>query len=129
MPNANIVIRVNVADMPTLMGWADIAVTSASTISWELAFLSVPIMLVVLSENQRIPSANAEEVGVVLTLGWHSDLDSKEMSPRIQILILDQKLRSYLARHGMKLLDGRGPERALAALTSVVPRRGLLNLC
>jgi len=120
--HANIVVKVNVADMPSLMGWADIAVASASTTSWELAFLGVPSLLVVLAENQRIPSAGAEEVGVALTLGWHRDLDSKEMAQRIQTLILDQELRSYLARRGMELLDGRGAERALAALTSVAPR-------
>jgi UDP-2,4-diacetamido-2,4,6-trideoxy-beta-L-altropyranose hydrolase len=125
MSNGNIVVRVDVADMPSLMGWADIAVASASTTSWELAFLGVPSLLVALAENQRIPSASAEEVGVALTLGWHSDLDSKEMAARIQDLILDQKLRSSLAHRGMELLDGRGAERALAALTSVAPRHGL----
>ncbi len=124
MSNRNIVVRVNVADMPSLMGWADIAVASASTTSWELAFLGVPSLLVVLAENQRIPSASAEEVGVALTLGWHRDLDPKEMARRIQDLILDPKLRTNLARRGMKLLDGRGAERALAALTNVTPRHG-----
>ncbi len=43
----------NVTDMPALMAWADVAVSAGGSTCWELAFLGLPSVVVVLADNQR----------------------------------------------------------------------------
>ena len=53
---------VDVHDVPKLMAWAHAAVSAAGSTSWELAFMGVPTLSVVLADNQA-PVAAAGRVG------------------------------------------------------------------
>jgi len=43
----------NVTNMPERMAWADVAVSAGGSTSWELAFMGVPILNLILAENQQ----------------------------------------------------------------------------
>jgi UDP-2,4-diacetamido-2,4,6-trideoxy-beta-L-altropyranose hydrolase len=43
----------NVTNMPELMAWAEVAVSAAGSTSWELAFMGLPSMILILAENQE----------------------------------------------------------------------------
>src|SRR5205807_9904518 len=62
-----------VSDMPERMAWADGAISAAGSTCWELAFMGVPMLIIVTADNQR-GSANAlERREAAVNLGWHAD--------------------------------------------------------
>lgn len=59
-----------VKDMPSLICWADFAITAAGSTCWELASMKVPFATVILAENQeRIAQWLERQAGVPM-LGW-----------------------------------------------------------
>ena len=74
-----IAIRRNPPDMPQLMAWADLAVSAAGTTCWELAFMGLPMLLVVLADNQRPNATCLDELGVAGNLGWHGELSEDKV--------------------------------------------------
>ena len=65
--------------MPQLMAWADLAVSAAGTTCWELAFMGLPMLLVVLADNQRPNATCLDELGVAGNLGWHGELSEDKV--------------------------------------------------
>ncbi len=106
----------NASDMPDLMAWADIAVSAAGTTCWELAFMQVPALLLILAENQRPNAEELARMGAALNLGWHEDATPPSMAEALRGLLSDAEGRSSMARAGAGLVDGRGAERVAAVL-------------
>jgi len=48
-----VLLESNVTNMPELMAWADVAVSAGGSTSWELAFMGVPALVLILANNQR----------------------------------------------------------------------------
>ncbi len=104
------------ADMPALMAWADLAVTATGSTCWELAFMGVPMLGVVLAENQAGIGRALHERGVVRTLGWARDLTPETYAQAVRELAFDRASRQAMIRAGLDLVDGRGPERIARAI-------------
>jgi len=109
-------LLVNVKDMPNLMSWADIAVSSASSTFWELAYFGVPSIIITLAENQIGIGDAAEDLGAAIHLGWYENLQTDHISNVIDGIIKDFALRKRLSSNTQKLIDGRGAERAASRL-------------
>ena len=58
-PQSAIHLHQNPPDLPPLMARADLAICAGGTTAWELSFLGVPMLVLVLAENQR---TNAERL-------------------------------------------------------------------
>jgi UDP-2,4-diacetamido-2,4,6-trideoxy-beta-L-altropyranose hydrolase len=109
----HICLESNVANMPELMAWADVAITSGGTTCWELAFMGVPFAVVILADNQRKVGESLEKFGIAINLGWHGDLSSAEIAEVLARLIKSAMLRIRMAQRGQQLVDGEGPMRVL----------------
>src|SRR5262249_23119014 len=59
-----IIVQRNPPDMSHLMAWADIAISAAGNTCWELAFMGLPMLLVVLAENQRPGATSLDTLGL-----------------------------------------------------------------
>jgi UDP-2,4-diacetamido-2,4,6-trideoxy-beta-L-altropyranose hydrolase len=106
----------NALHMPDLMAWADVAVSGAGTTCWELAFMQLPSLVLVLAENQR---RNAEEValsGAAVNLGWHAHVTAVALADALRALALDGNGREAMARRAGVLVDGEGAQRVAALL-------------
>ena len=62
-------VRVNPPDIPELMASSDFAISAAGTTCWELAFTGLPMLLIVLAENQRRTAERLDELGIAINLG------------------------------------------------------------
>jgi len=97
-------------NMPELMAWADVAVAAGGTTSWELAFMGLPSLVLVLAENQR---------GIAVALE-QSDIARKtavgQLGSDLANLLNDRELRSLLSRQGKRLVDGYGASRVATCL-------------
>lgn len=77
----------NASNMPELMANADLAISAGGTTAWELAYMGVPMMTIVLADNQRSNSEQLAATGVAINLGWHEELTAEALAKRIEALI------------------------------------------
>ena len=105
------------SQMPELMEWADVAVSAAGSTSWELLFMQVPFVGISVADNQRPSARRLSEMGLAVMLDWSSQMRSEDIASALKALIPDAHRRSVMARRGRELVDGRGVERVIAAMT------------
>ena len=106
----------NVSDMPELMAWADVAVTAGGSTCWEIAFLGLPNILLVLADNQKGIAEKLGKTSVVRNLGWYEGVTSKQMAETLSNLISDRKQRQQMSANGQKLVDCKGGKRVTLSL-------------
>ena len=106
----------NVTNMPELMAWADFAISAGGSTSWELAFMGVPSVIMVLAENQRGVAEELAKRGVVVNLGWHEEVRQASITEAATRLIISAGLRKEMASRGQELVDGEGIDRVLMRL-------------
>ena len=115
-------LEVHVAppDFPSLMAWADFAISAAGSTTWELMHLGIPLLLMVLADNQREIAASAARAGVAQVLGWHEDLDADAVGHAVAELAADPARRAAMSAAGRRLIDGHGAGRVAQAVRAVV---------
>ncbi len=106
----------HVSDMPELMAWADIAIAASGSTCWELAFMGLPSLLIVLADNQRGIAAGLAARGAAMDLGWHADLTPEAIAFAVAQLAVAPALRAELSARMQKLVDGEGAVRVLQAI-------------
>lgn len=106
----------NVLNMPSLMKWADVAISSGGITSWELAFMGTPSAIVVLTGNQQPIASGLSEAGIIVNLGWHDQVSTDKMAKTIEKLIHDPKKRLKMSLLGRQLVDGEGASRVIMNL-------------
>ncbi|MEH1960629.1 MAG: UDP-2,4-diacetamido-2,4,6-trideoxy-beta-L-altropyranose hydrolase [Nostoc sp.] len=106
----------NVMNMPDLMAWADVAVTAGGSTCWELAFMGLPSLVMILAENQRAIAEKLEAMGVVVNLGWHKNVSAVEIASRVAQLLITIGMREKMTTHSQELVDGQGSSRVLSYL-------------
>jgi UDP-2,4-diacetamido-2,4,6-trideoxy-beta-L-altropyranose hydrolase len=110
-------------NMPELMAWAELAVAAGGSTCWELAFMGVPCLVIVLAENQRLVAGHLDAAGVSVDLGWWSGLAGGSFARRVSSLLSDTAKLRDMRDKGRRLVDGKGSQRVVSAL-----RYGFLTL-
>jgi UDP-2,4-diacetamido-2,4,6-trideoxy-beta-L-altropyranose hydrolase len=103
----------NPGDMALQMAWADMAVAGAGGTCWELAYIGVPAVLMVISQDQLANAEAAAKHGVAVNLGWHSDVSLDAIQHAVRTLAVDQECRRAMSRAGQELIDGLGAKRVV----------------
>jgi UDP-2,4-diacetamido-2,4,6-trideoxy-beta-L-altropyranose hydrolase len=116
------VVRVeeNVSDMPKLMAWADVVVSSAGSTCWELCMLGLPSVLVVVAENQEPVARELGRMGVAVDAS--SGAARGRLGESVRELLLSSAVREEMSRRGRELVDGRGAERVVASMRNFAAR-------
>lgn len=107
----------NVANMPELMAWADLAVAGAGTTCWEMCFLGLPMVLVDLAENQKPIAGALSELGAATYLGTAGSVREEAVRAQVVDLLASKNGRARLSERCSKLVDGHGAGRVLDELT------------
>ena len=106
----------NASNMPELMAWADVAVSAAGTTAWELAFMGVPSLLLVVAEHQS-PVAEALAMNAAgINLGDSSDMEDQDIAEIAGDLLRNATRRKQMSDNGTRLVDGDGARRVTEAL-------------
>lgn len=108
-------------NMPELMAWADLAVAGSGSTSWEFCMMGVPVVSVVLAENQRLIGETVARAGIAESLGWHEQVTPGRIAAAVASLIPDQARREAMAARGQALVDGQGPRRVVEAMMARRP--------
>ncbi len=104
------------ADMLECMAWAQLAISSAGSTSWELCFLGIPSLLVVVAENQRPIAEELARHGAAVNLGWRNHATQENLKPAVEELALDPKRRAEMCERAQALVDGGGAMRVAMEL-------------
>jgi UDP-2,4-diacetamido-2,4,6-trideoxy-beta-L-altropyranose hydrolase len=103
-------------DMAGLMAWADVAISGAGSTCWELAYMGLPAVLLVLAENQRSGAEGLHQAGAAVNLGWHQQVKVSEITDELTVLCHDYRRRQELSYNSQRLIDGKGAQRVLNVL-------------
>lgn len=106
----------NAPNMPELMAWADVAVTAGGSTCWELAFMSVPSLVLAIAENQLGVVKQLETLGIAMNLGWHQRVASSQIAQSLICLLASAERRTVLAHRCQAQVDGDGVDRVLAQI-------------
>lgn len=110
-------------NMPELMAWADLAISAAGSTTLELAFMGVPMLLLVLADNQAPVARCMAALGAARDLGRASALNPAGIAEAIRGLLAAPEERAAQSAAGRRLVDGRGAQRVAGIL-----KRPLLKL-
>ncbi|MDA8090437.1 MAG: UDP-2,4-diacetamido-2,4,6-trideoxy-beta-L-altropyranose hydrolase [Nitrospiraceae bacterium] len=111
--NMNARLIQNAPNMPELMEWADMAITSGGTTVWELAFMGVPSIVITTSEIEEYLVSGLQKKGLFWTTGW---FEQKKLIPMFLSLINDKVARNEMSLKSKALIDGFGCERILKTI-------------
>jgi UDP-2,4-diacetamido-2,4,6-trideoxy-beta-L-altropyranose hydrolase len=92
-------------DLPALMSRADLAICAGGTTAWELSFLGVPMLVLVLAENQRTNAERLAQTGAAV----HTSIPN--LAADLRSLLADAPRRAEMSRRARALVDGLGTFR------------------
>jgi UDP-2,4-diacetamido-2,4,6-trideoxy-beta-L-altropyranose hydrolase len=106
----------NAANMPELMAWAEVAISAGGSTTWELAFMGLPSLIIVLADNQQAIAEKLSDREYMVHLGWHKDVAVTEIARAIAPLLLTSGTRTEMSGSSQELVDGEGTARVLMHL-------------
>ena len=102
---SSISIHVNPPNLPDLMSRADLAICAGGTTAWELSFLGIPMLVLVLAENQRTNAERLAETGAAI----HTSVS--QLADDLRSLLTDAPRRVQMSARARALVDGLGTFR------------------
>jgi UDP-2,4-diacetamido-2,4,6-trideoxy-beta-L-altropyranose hydrolase len=111
------------------MTWADVAIAGAGTTVWEMCFLGLPAILLVLAANQESVAAEADKMGIAWNLGPGTNATASVIAGKLEELLNSDDRRKSQSEKGRELVDGRGAERVIAFLSDLELRRTVESDC
>jgi UDP-2,4-diacetamido-2,4,6-trideoxy-beta-L-altropyranose hydrolase len=112
-PEVSIELRKNVTNMPELMAWADVAIAAGGSTTWELAFMGLPSLLIVLAENQKAICQKLGKMGITLSLGEYRQQSLNNLTRSIWGLLPALEQRQQMSKKGRTLVDSLGSQRVV----------------
>jgi UDP-2,4-diacetamido-2,4,6-trideoxy-beta-L-altropyranose hydrolase len=116
--SSRLTIRIdeNVAEMPSRMAWADMAISAGGTTCLELAFMGLPTCTVVIAENQSLNARTLHDQGLMINLGPPSLIDEGRAAQIIGNLIKDKERRRKMSRSASRMVNGLGAKKVVEQL-------------
>jgi UDP-2,4-diacetamido-2,4,6-trideoxy-beta-L-altropyranose hydrolase len=116
MPPASARLRWHVGtDLSAAMRDADLAVVAAGSVGYELAYLGVPALTVIVADNQERIARGLHRAGVTRDLGWADELSDRTIVDALDALRHDPA-RAGMSKCGRALVDGDGADRVVTAM-------------
>jgi UDP-2,4-diacetamido-2,4,6-trideoxy-beta-L-altropyranose hydrolase len=109
-------LLINPPNMPELMAWADIAVSAGGSTCWELAFMGVPSIVLVLVENQDAVTEYLMNKKAVLNLGGFAECSKEDIRDACKKLIGSSIARTSLSQQSKTLINGRGSNEVIKSM-------------
>ncbi|WP_027255509.1 UDP-2,4-diacetamido-2,4,6-trideoxy-beta-L-altropyranose hydrolase [Planktothrix agardhii] len=114
-------VQQNVTNMPELMAWADVAISAGGSTCWELAFMGLPSILLILADNQRAIAQKLATLNLAVNLGWHQDVTIEEIGLALRESIGDRPKRETMSKRERELVDGNGARRVVSEMVNMLP--------
>ena len=113
---AFIEVIVNASNMPELMAWADLALAAGGSTAWELAFMGLPSLFVILAENQIGITTQLESAGFGVCLGRGIDLQEDNLVEIVSFHASNSNFLQTVSDLARKIVDGLGAKRIVSQI-------------
>jgi UDP-2,4-diacetamido-2,4,6-trideoxy-beta-L-altropyranose hydrolase len=109
-------LKTNVRDMPALMAWADIAVSAGGSTCWEMLFMGLPNIIIIIAENQRLIAEDLQCSGLARNLGHYNKCTGEHLFYTLDnaMRVRPTKNTEYIVGSG--IVDGNGGKRVITAM-------------
>ncbi len=107
----NITFHAGVEKMAELMARADLAISSAGTIALEECAVGLPLLTVVVAENQKKGAEALAKYGALINLGWHEHVNKNDIINKFNELEENYKELLKLSKEARHWVDGLGASR------------------
>lgn len=123
-------LEVEPHNLPDLMSWADVAISSASSTCWELCLFGLPSIVIEVAENQLQLARELECRKIAIRIPL-SPTTLQDVGANLQRLLADAYSRDEVSHRARALVDGRGAERVAAFIKAYMfsPRKILDRDC
>ena len=108
----------NVDNMPELVSHSDLAITAGGGTCSELAFMQVPMFLIITANNHELTVQTWGRAKAAIAGGWFYALTPDSLAAALRILISDSKLRRELVENASRMVDGKGAQRVVEIIRS-----------
>jgi len=105
------------ADMPSLMQWADMAISAGGTTVYELAYMGVPALLLIRADNQIKVVQGMADAGYAVNIGPIEHIQADRIAQELLGLLHNAGRRLHMSTTGRRLVDGEGAERVVMEIT------------
>ena len=105
---AKIELVVNPTDMPGLMFWADLAIAAGGSTAWELAYMGVPSVFMILAQNQADVAKRLQAKGIGVCFGEARNFDKQPFTDLVASIAHNSILRKTLSTRGTTAIAGQG---------------------
>jgi len=109
-------LLINPPNIPKLMAWADMAVSAGGSTCWELAFMGVPSIVLILADNQAAVAEYLRNNNIVVNIGRIAEISEKHISHSCKSLIHDSIHRKYLSEQSRILISAQGPSLIIESI-------------
>ncbi|MDO9162365.1 MAG: UDP-2,4-diacetamido-2,4,6-trideoxy-beta-L-altropyranose hydrolase [Methylococcaceae bacterium] len=100
--------------MSSLIAQADIVIGAGGASNWERCALGVPSFVAILAANQAPIAQALDRAGIVINLGWYTDLQAADYEDALNNLKYTHLAR--MSERALKLVDAKGAERVVEKL-------------
>jgi RimJ/RimL family protein N-acetyltransferase len=98
------------------MWWADLAIAAAGSVCWELTYVGVPIIPLILSRNQIMVAQQLAKAAVANCVDTTNSALPDFFVDDISAIAANSGKRALQIQTGQKLVDGEGCSRVVAAI-------------
>jgi UDP-2,4-diacetamido-2,4,6-trideoxy-beta-L-altropyranose hydrolase len=112
-------LEVDRRDMPTLLATCDLAICGAGLTCWEMAYMGVATLPIVLAQNQERIAATVDARGIGHSLGWNHSLDARDVAQAVRKVTEDPQAVAAMRARSLRLFDGLGAERVVEEIAKL----------
>jgi UDP-2,4-diacetamido-2,4,6-trideoxy-beta-L-altropyranose hydrolase len=115
--NTELLYSVN--NMPRLMLWADMAIAAGGSTMWELSYMGVPTLIVIIADNQFELAEGLSRCHAAINIGRLDNQGKLRIVHELEHLMKSSEIRRTLSQNAMNLIDGHGSRRVVECLKTV----------
>jgi UDP-2,4-diacetamido-2,4,6-trideoxy-beta-L-altropyranose hydrolase len=119
--DSRVVLHHRPSNLTDLLRLCAVYIGTASSAIYEAAYLQTPLVVFTVADNQERIAASLRRAGAALVMGWVGDESIGRLSGEISALLADDERRQVLIPAAAAMVDGRGCERLVESLVSLIP--------
>lgn len=112
-------LLINSSEVHKIMLECDLAIIAPGTLSYESASVGLPMLLVIIADNQNINVNGWTRIGAAINLGLIEKLNSDILNSNIELLINHPERLKSMSINSSKSVDGLAPLRVRDEILSI----------
>ena len=113
------VLYIQPSNLGAIMARAQLALGAGGATSWERCCLGVPTALISIAENQKSGCRALAAARAGVYLGDIAEVTAQQIARTVQRMLTHPRLLKAISRRAAAVVDGRGTERVVEAMTCV----------